>query len=188
MKGVQRNPTKQGQAAWSAHSPPWLFFLNSFFLWATNPFENLIQLTRIHLETILRNTYTGKKKCAFYLIVLEIDLHIVAKTSMTGNYGFLTVVRRLYTFFGINQYIILTLQQCQCFFLMAVRGKILIHEISDSKWNLSSCSSQYLIRSTHQEIPKFILHHCPQVHEIIFINFILSRLSMSAICFNFNFI
>lgn len=129
-----------------------------------------------------------KKKCAFYLIVLEIDLHIVAKTSMTGNYGFLTVIRRLYTFFGINRYIILTLQQCQCFFLMAVRGKILIHEISDSKWNLSSCSSQYLIWSTYQEIPKFILHHCPQVHEIFFINFILSRLSMSAICFNFNFI
>ena len=89
MKQVQRNPTKRGQVACSAHSPPWLFFLNSFFLWATNPFENLIQLTRIHLETIFRNTYTGKKKCAFYLIVLEIDLHIVAKTSMTGNYGFL---------------------------------------------------------------------------------------------------
>ena len=62
----------------------------------------------------------------------------------------------------------MTLQQCQCFFLMAVRGKILIHEISDSKWSPSSCSSQYLIRSTHQEIPKFILHHCPQLYEIIF--------------------
>ena len=63
-------------------------------------------MTRIHLETILRNIYTGKKKCAFYLIALEIDLHIVAKTSMTGNYGFSTVLRRLYTFFGINRYII----------------------------------------------------------------------------------
>lgn len=53
---------------------------------------------RLHLETILRNTYTGEKNVLFYLIALEIDLYIVAKTSMTGNYGFLTVVKRLYTF------------------------------------------------------------------------------------------